>query len=114
MEHLSVYGLRGPYRTIDLHSLTSVGATGTQSLLFDALPKLTALDVRAVAETPTGGGVALTTLGATASGDLIANFASIGRDIRSFNDLTREDAGRLLEALDALDVEPADDTGGGA
>jgi len=63
--------------TIDLRALTSVGAANNQSLTFDALPKVTTIDIRNLTDTPAGGGIALTTLGATASGNLALNFTAL-------------------------------------
>ncbi|HEY8925748.1 MAG TPA: hypothetical protein VIU64_15280, partial [Polyangia bacterium] len=62
---------------IDLHALTSVGSTNDQSLVFDTLPRLVALDVRALAQTAAGAGIAITTVGATGPGNLMLNFASL-------------------------------------
>jgi hypothetical protein len=51
--------------------------TSGQSLVLDTLPKLTSVDVRALAQTAAAAGIAITTVGATAGGNLTLNFAAL-------------------------------------
>src|SRR4051812_26570867 len=63
--------------TVGLPALVSVGSATNQSLVFDTLPKLNSVDVRALVETPLSSGISFNQVGTTATGNLALNFTAL-------------------------------------
>jgi hypothetical protein len=120
----------GALKTIELGGLTKVGSYYGSALAFDNLPKLTHLDLHALAETPRGGALTISNDGATAASPLEVDLTALSavgntlsvvtvanlRDVDGFGAL-RAIAGRLLltsnGALQNLDGLGALETVGG-